>query len=378
VDSVTIVTRSPNLNGGTERVVFLLCAALRRGGVDADVLLLVKDTDRHVADVTQKFYLANGAPTSVVTSDTHRSALVRNITALRPVFRTLPSKALNIHYTTPGSASLSEVIAARLARKVCVLTLHHPEPFVNTSWRRRVAVALALRLASSVVVDTEYSRELLLSDLLCRVAVKVIPLGVPIPAPPTESRGRSRLTLGVPEDAFVVGHLGRLVDYKGLMLVIQAVASMDPFTVLLVAGEGPDGSEMKRQATLLLGERAIFLGAITDKDRFYRSLDVFAMPSSLEGFGLVYVEAALHGVPSVASRTGGVPFVVADGQTGVLVNRAITDVVTALAKLRADPALVRAMGDQARRCALENFTDAAMAENYRHLVSQIRQVSLMR
>jgi glycosyltransferase involved in cell wall biosynthesis len=152
------------------------------------------------------------------------------------------------------------------------------------------------------------------------------------------------------------------------MLVIRAVAKLnDPSMFLLVAGTGPDGAGMQQEAKQLLGERALFLGAVPDSDLFYRTLDVFAMPSTLESFGIVYVEAALRGVPSVASPTGGVPYVVAHGESGLMVDKTVDGVAAALYRLRADPAFAKALGKQARRRALEEFSDTAMAEHYRDL-----------
>lgn len=369
MDSVTIVTHNPIRNGGTERVVHTLCRSLRRAGTDADVLLLVKDSDRVEAEITRQVYLADDVPTRIAVSDTHRKSLLfGNIANFLTVFRSVSSKTINIHYAATVNASLSQVIAARLAGKRCVISLHHPMTLVDLSWRKRIAAGMSLRLASQVVVDTEYTRELLLNDLPGTVDIKVIALGVSLPAPATESRDSVRKRLGIPTDAFVVGFLGRLVDYKGLMLVIRAVAKLnDPSMFLLVAGTGPDGAGMQQEAKQLLGERALFLGAVPDSDLFYRTLDVFAMPSTLESFGIVYVEAALRGVPSVASPTGGVPYVVAHGESGLMVDKTVDGVAAALYRLRADPAFAKALGKQARRRALEEFSDTAMAEHYRDL-----------
>lgn len=376
MDSVTIVTHNPNRNGGTERAVHTLCRSLRRAGTDAEVLLLVRDSDRVEAEVTQQFYLADDVPTRIAVRDMHRnSMLFGNIATFRAVFRSVSSRTINIHFAATVNASLSQVIAARLTGKRCVVTLHHPMTLADLSWRKRTAAGMSLRLASQVVVDTEYTRELLLNGLLGTVNIKVIPPGVPLPAAATESRDSARQRLGIPTDAFVVGFLGRLVDYKGLMLVIRAAAKLDdPSIFLVVAGTGPDGAEMMQEANQLLGERALFLGAIPDSDVFYRTLDVFAMPSSLEGFGIVYVEAALRGVPSVASPTGGVPYVVAHEETGLMVDETVDGVAAALYRLRAEPGLTQTLGEQARRRAVEEFSDTVMAERYRDLYFRKRSV----
>jgi glycosyltransferase involved in cell wall biosynthesis len=212
------------------------------------------------------------------------------------------------------------------------------------------------------VVTTPYVQEVL-TALPGRLHEVVIPLG--IPAPSTAVPGPDlRATLGVPDDAFVIGYLGRLVEYKGLPLLVDAVAAMGGRPMLLVAGDGPEGATIKAEAEQLLGDRVHFLGAVPDRDAFYQALNVFAMPSSLEGFGLAYVEAALHGIPSVASPAGGVPYVVLDKKTGLVVEQTASAVAGALERLHSDPGYARALGERARQHALEQFTDTVMANHY--------------
>jgi glycosyltransferase involved in cell wall biosynthesis len=285
-----------------------------------------------------------GVPTIVAKVGSSNSAWVRNVAIYWAIFQRLPSKVVNIHYGTTASPSRSEVLALRLARKMSVLTRHHPERLAGLSWRKRSVIAIALRLASQVAVDTQFTSGILSQDLPGSLAVNVIPLGVPLPAMSRSSRACARQAFGVPDKAFVVGYLGRLVRYKGLDLVIEALGTMDHSVVLLVAGEGEDGVDLEREAKRRLGDRVTFLGRVPDSGPFYRSVDVLAMPSSLEGFGLVYVEAALYGVRSVASPTGGVPYVVKNGQSGFIVTRTVEAVGNAISRLRADPGLIQTMG----------------------------------
>jgi glycosyltransferase involved in cell wall biosynthesis len=243
-----------------------------------------------------------------------------------------------------------------------VVSLHHPESLDHLPWKNRAVISAALHLAHEVVVTTPYVQEVL-TALPGRLHEVVIPLG--IPAPSTAVPGPDlRATLGVPDDAFVIGYLGRLVEYKGLPLLVDAVAAMGGRPMLLVAGDGPEGATIKAEAEQLLGDRVHFLGAVPDRDAFYQALNVFAMPSSLEGFGLAYVEAALHGIPSVASPAGGVPYVVLDKKTGLVVEQTASAVAGALERLHSDPGYARALGERARQHALEQFTDTVMANHY--------------
>src|SRR5690606_35735639 len=97
--------------------------------------------------------------------------------------------------------------------------------------------------------------------------------------------------------------------------------------------------------------------------------DVFALPSDLEGFGLVYLEAALQGVPSVGSASGGAADAIEDGRTGLLVPPGDIPALTiALRRLLADDDLRWDMGMRARDRVRDRFTASAMVEAYESLL----------
>jgi glycosyltransferase involved in cell wall biosynthesis len=97
--------------------------------------------------------------------------------------------------------------------------------------------------------------------------------------------------------------------------------------------------------------------------------DVFVLPSRIEGFGLVYIEAAMHGVPSVGCAVGGVPEAIADGVTGLLVPPGDVDALRdAIVNLRTHPEWRARLGATARTRALTEFTDHRMYQCYRALI----------
>jgi glycosyltransferase involved in cell wall biosynthesis len=132
------------------------------------------------------------------------------------------------------------------------------------------------------------------------------------------------------------------------------------------AGDGPLRSDLERRAHRLgLTDRLRLLGFRSDLSEIYTGFDLVALPSSSEGMPLTVIEAMAAARPVVASNVGGVPEVVVDGVTGLVVpvgdRQALAD---ALAALLQDPARRRAMGLAGRRRYEERFTLERMAEAY--------------
>ena len=170
----------------------------------------------------------------------------------------------------------------------------------------------------------------------------------------------------------MVSSLARLVDYKGIDDTLRALARLpDPHgeLVYLVAGDGPSRADFERIAGETLGGRVRFLGRIESADALYAASDVFALPSHMEGFGLVYVEAAFAGVPSIGCRVAGAPYVIDEGRTGLLVPPGDADALAAaLHTLWDDPARRQKMGAAARARALSEFTDTVMTDAFRKVL----------
>jgi len=211
--------------------------------------------------------------------------------------------------------------------------------------------------ADRVVVWTEHERQALhrLYDA-DPSRVVVIPPGVDTerfrPLDMLESRRR----LGVNGDRVVL-YVGRLERLKGLDILFQALASLedaDDVRLMVVGGSEGSGELSRLQClagTLNIGDRIDFLGAV-DQCRlpaYYSAADVCVLPSYYESFGLAALEAAACGRPVVASKVGGLPSVVRDGETGYLVNwRCPGPFVERLELLLENQRLRRGMGEAAR------------------------------
>jgi hypothetical protein len=177
--------------------------------------------------------------------------------------------------------------------------------------------------------------------------------------PGRSDRGAARAALDLPEDAFVVAVVGRLSDWKGQLELADAVDGTG--MVALVAGDPFPGNDWIERE--LAGREGIrLLGFREDVETVLGAADALAVPSTRpEPLGLVALEAAAAGVPVVASAHGGLPEIVRDGETGLLVppgDRAA--LAAALRRLADDPSLGPRLGEAAARDVHARFAPDRM------------------
>jgi glycosyltransferase involved in cell wall biosynthesis len=117
---------------------------------------------------------------------------------------------------------------------------------------------------------------------------------------------------------FVIGYIGQLIPRKGIGVLLDALARLPRSGwSCVIIGDGPDRELLERQAERLgLRDRVVFLGYLTDRLRYLKRLDLFVLPSLLEGTPRCVMEALAAGVPCVASRIPGTESLLQDGVTG--------------------------------------------------------------
>lgn len=200
-------------------------------------------------------------------------------------------------------------------------------------------------------------------------------------------RGRNiRARFGVRDDEVVVSFHGQIRKIKGIeMFVEMAHRIKDPRVRFWLTGplrEGQEGAYSREELDRLIqsDRRISYLGYVDDINDVYASTDIVVMPSQWEEtFGLILIEAGINEKPVVATRVGGIPEVVAHGETGFLVERTdIESMVRYVTLLINDPSLRSKMGQRARALVEERFTGRPMQqieELYERLTSRgTRQV----
>jgi L-malate glycosyltransferase len=181
------------------------------------------------------------------------------------------------------------------------------------------------RTCDAVIAVSEYIRDLVTQAGVPRGRVEVIPDGIELPAHPPGAVEKSRVrnTWGFGDDDFVVGQLGAFTPEKGQDTALEAfgvITDALPQARLVLAGDGaitPVGSLIDRMKPL--GTRVLILNHLESLADFFPGLDLFIMPSKAEGLGSSALWAMAYGLPVVGSRVGGLPEIVAEGETGWLI-----------------------------------------------------------
>ena len=284
---------------------------------------------------------------------------------------------INTHFAVP-TGPLGQWLARRLSVPN-VLSVHGGDlydPSKSSSPHRhaglRHAVASLLRRADRVVAQSRDTAANVQRIYGVDRTVDLIPLGIERPPP---APAGARAALDIPQDAFVLVTIGRVVARKAntqLPRVLAAAREAD--TWLIVVGEGPELPAMRAAARELgVEERIRFLGQASEeqKQRALSAADVFVSTSQHEGFGLVFLEAMAYGLPIVCYDRGGQTDFLESPHTGDVVALNDLDAFTrAVRALRADPSRRRAIA-ATNLTRVERFFVDRCAEHYERLFETV-------
>jgi sugar transferase (PEP-CTERM/EpsH1 system associated) len=191
--------------------------------------------------------------------------------------------------------------------------------------------------------------------------------------PDLASRARVRQELGILDHTFCIGCVGNLSPVKDQMTLLQAAGRLGSNCGdwrLLIIGEGPDLPKLKAFVEGQTGwtECVSFLGSSSRVPELLNAMDVYVLPSLLEGISNALLEAMATSLPVVVTDTGGNPEVVVAGESGILFP--VSDAARLaqhLCSLQADPEYRQRLGHQARRRVCDEFSINAMVRRYEQL-----------
>ncbi len=194
-------------------------------------------------------------------------------------------------------------------------------------------------------------------------------------------RAEVRDELGLPHHDPVIGNVAALADHKSQTDLIAAVPALlreIPAARVIIAGEGKLRPALEAQIRSLgLGERVRILGFRSDVPRLLAALDLFVMSSKLEGFCNSVLEAFAMSLPVVATRAGGLPEMVFDGETGLLTPvHDPASLAAALVRMLGDGEMARRMAEAGRRLVESQYTAERMVERTRAAYADLPGLSL--
>jgi glycosyltransferase involved in cell wall biosynthesis len=349
--------------GGAERVVVSLLVRLQRGGLSTPICTV---TSRHDGPLAAEL---TGGGVDRRDLGARRLADPR---ALVRLVRLLRSKRFDLIHAHGQDATILGAAAARVRRTRLVITRHVLEE-PGDGWRQRARAGLTLRAFRSadtpVAVSRAAAQRLSRLARLPAEAIRVLPNGIDVDAyaSPDPERARARLCgeLSIPGDARLVLLPAVLRPGKGHDTLLEALPALEARSGrvrVLLAGAGELEEELRRKAERH-ADLLHFLGHRTDMPELMAAADLVILPSQAEALPTVLIEAAAAGRPVVATRVGGVPEVVKDGRTGILVPPgdpvALAEAVTSLLN---DPERRSAFGERAARVARDRFSLDRQAE----------------
>ena len=289
---------------------------------------------------------------------------------LARLIRKIRPHILHTHTAKAGAVGRFAALLAGDARPPVVVHTFHGHVLrgyfdpVRARAFRHLERTLARSTTALVAVSPQVRDDLVELDVAPATRFAVVRLGIELDqrvAPASNGRVETRRVLGIGESPFTVGWIGRMTGIKRTDDVLLAFKSLRERGIdarLCLVGDGPDRDEVERRAHELgVMRETLFLGYQEQVASFFAAFDVFVLPSANEGTPVTAIEALAAGKPVVATRVGGIPDVVRDGEDGFLVAPGDVEALAdRLAQLATDDKLRERMGKAARSRVRERYS----------------------
>jgi L-malate glycosyltransferase len=357
-------------SGGVEQRRLTLARYLGREGFHQHVVC------SHIINEFDKELNAYGVQVTAIGSLRH----IFNLSYYWRLFHVIRKFKPHIIHGAVFEGVVSSVVGGILCRVPVIIVEETSDP-QNRSWRGNFLLKMLTMFADYVVaISPSVLRYLKETAGVKDAKLTLINNGVNTPVKPLEAEvAMVRKEFGLSENDFIIGSVGRLLDsHKRFSDLIKAVHILQPEiknVKLVIVGDGRDRHYLESMAEDLgVRDRIIFAGHQKRPGPFYECMNVFALASHMEGFGLVVVEAMFFGLPVVATAVGGIKDVVVDGTTGTLVPRhepkALADAVFHLYR---NPSLMKSFGEAGLRRAQNEYSGEVYATKVAQLYNQAIQ-----
>jgi glycosyltransferase involved in cell wall biosynthesis len=322
--------------GGLERVIENIAMHLDPERFKTYVLCLSRG-----GEIAERL-ITNGKDVEILSINNYHNPL--NFTK---VVNWLNQKKIDIVHTHGYPAGVLGRFAAIFAGIPCIF--HHVHStYLDLNKKHHAIENFLSRSSSKVICCSEAVREFVQEkEKISEDKLTVIYNGIPEPVNnDIKEITELRNSLGFHENTIVVGCVASLNQHKGHRYLLEAFREIDN-AALLIIGDGPMAEELKKYSIELgISERTVFAGHKMDVLPFIRLMDIVVLPSSeREGLGISIIEAMALSKPVIVTAIGGLPEVVADGETGIVVEAKNSKALAfAINKLSAAPDLRERMG----------------------------------
>ncbi len=323
------------------------------------------------SDEQGKILTAAGVRWHQLPSLTRELHPIKDLIALWALVRLFRRERPAIVHTHTSKAGALGRLAAWIARVPVLVHTPHGHVYYGhfgkaRSWLFLLIERMLARGTTSMIALTEAEREDHLTQHVgSREAFAVIPSGIDVERFRRAAAGARPSGATYPDGAFVIGSVGWLTPVKGHAVLIEALARLKPTHptahLLLIGSGGLRDDLIKLAAKLGVASSVDLLGMRADVPECLGAMHCFVLPSLNEGMGRALVEAMAAARPVVASRVGGIPAIVEDRRTGLLVPPGDAEALAAaIAEVIARPEWARALGQAARERIDERFSVPAM------------------
>jgi glycosyltransferase involved in cell wall biosynthesis len=330
--------------GGAEKYLFLIASNLHRDDFEPTILL-----NRNPRLGRLKEWCAEArVPVREVSLDLPRS--FAGVSDFIAILRGIKPAILHCNLPGPWDSQWSLLAPmARLAGVRHVVSTEHL-PMAPSFAKGMILKGFGTWWIERVITVSEDNvRYLVRNHNVPRNKIRVIHVGIPEPHGRTSADLRHEL--GISRDDFICIMIGSLEERKGHLTAFEALAGLPANVKLIVAGKGEREMEYRAAAAELgLATRIHFLGYREDVDALLIASDALLLPSTLEATPYVVIEAMAARLPVIASRVYGIPELVHDGTTGILIEPGNSDeLARAIASLVGDRDLRAKMGNEGRK-----------------------------
>jgi len=352
--------------GGTEKAVIKLVRGLDPGLFEHYICTLRGTAETAKQWIPDVKLLYGGREGAAFQFNVPR--LVRIMRIIRPAI---------VHSRNWGG--IEAVVAARLAGVPVAIHSEHGYELdmrLGLSFHRRVLRHLAYRMGDAVATVTRELRDYHSAQAWWKQSrIRVLYNGVDAREfrPQPQVRDAVRHQIGLPAEALVLGSVGRMVplkDFLTLLKTARVLATEVPNLHVVLVGSGPESDSLRSYAAGCqeLSGRVVFAGTLDYVADALNAMDIFVLPTLMEGMSNTLLEAMAVGLPVVATRVGGNPEVVVEGVCGYLFTpQDVSGLTCLLRTLLRNEHMRRQFGSAARQRVLQEFSLEAMVGRYSDL-----------